>query len=233
MFGTRPKERIMRELDKKFDNKYNEGYNQILLADAESKARSKAVTEGEAYQILHSDPYGIRYVSSWNKGYMKNQLSYTDQETILEQYVRNLVEKSTGKKKYFMDEEDMILYEDTLNDLISKQNKLNEINNYIKRIKEDTYEEEKELKTQKLIEYFNGIAKYLSDIGIILCFLRFKKTDKDIDYGVKRKRKRKSTKRKSTKRKIKNRCKSIKHKSKHKSIKHKSRRKNSNRFYNL
>ena len=209
MIRTRPKEQIIRELDKKFDNKYNEGYNQILLADADRKARSKSVTADEEYQILHSDPHGIRYVSSWNKGYMTNRLSYTDQETILEQYVRNLVEKSTGKKKYFMDEEDMILYEDTLNDLISKQNELNEINNYINRIKEDTYEEEKELKIQKLIEYFNGISKYLSDIGIILCFLRYKKKGKDIDSGSKNtKRKRKSTRRKSKGKKSKSKRKS-------------------------
>ena len=67
------------------------------------------------------------------------------------------------------------------------------------------------MKIQKLIEYFNEIAKYLSDIDIILCFLRFKKTDKDIDSGVNRKRK-------STKRKSKRKSKGKKSKSKRKRI---------------
>ena len=191
-----------KKLEKIFSNEYNEGYNQILLASKPHR---------EVYNILHSNPYHPRYMKK-----IYNPLSYADQETLLEQFVRNYVYDPHIKKRDFMDEDYKSLYEDTLNNLITKQDELNQINNYINLLK-NTYEPDKDVKIEFLKKTFNSISEYLSnDYGIVLCFLRKKVEQTKSDYGIKRKStKHKRAKSKSTKRKrLKLKSKSTRRKSK-------------------
>ena len=191
-----------RNLEKIFSNEYNEGYNKIELAIKRYDG---------VYKILTNNPYHRRYMYQ-----IGNSLSYADQETILEKFVRNYVYDPRRKKIDFIDEDIKSLYEDTLNDLITKENKLNEINNYINWLK-NSYESDKDVKIENLKTLFNSISEYLSNsYNIVLCFLREKVDKEKSDYGIKRKstkhksrnskRKRKSTKhkRRNSKRKRRN-----------------------------
>ena len=71
-------------MDKKFDNKYNEGYDKISLA----------IQLKDKYEILDDIP-GKR------RGQFK--ISYKDRETFLEVFVRNYITGLKGEKKDFLD----------------------------------------------------------------------------------------------------------------------------------
>jgi hypothetical protein len=158
-------------MDKKFDNKYNEGYNKISLA----------IQLKDKYEILYDIP-GKR------RGQIK--ISYTEKETFLEVFVRNYVTGMKGEKRDFLDWEDKILYEDTLDELRGIQQYLNDINNEIKRVKND---EEKSAKIKNteidiLINLFNQKTLYLyTNYNIIICFSKksmVKVEEKDVVKDV-------------------------------------------------